>query len=111
MNRLELLKSKMDGTVVKPEINWVNIELPYALKDICKIKFRGNIKWNSFDNCWSVSDEVSTQFERIYLEEYKQPNKEQKKVLRQLGATYDKGEDLYFLFKFQADDTDIEDDM
>jgi hypothetical protein len=112
MNRLELLKQKLGQSVdKKPEITWVNIELPYALKEWCKVKFRGKIKWNSFDNCWCVSEEVAPQFERVYLDEYKYPTTEQKKILRNIGATYDKNEEVYFLFKFQADDTDIQDDM
>ena len=111
MNRLELLRQKLgEGVTKKPEINWVDIELPYALKDICKIKFHRQIKWNSFNNCWSVSEDVAPQFERVYLEEYKFPTKEQKITLRKLGATYDRNEELYYLFKFQSEDTDVFDD-
>jgi hypothetical protein len=113
MNRFNLLKQKLGSVTVEKNqnIEWVNIDIPYSLKEICKSKFHGKIKWNSLDETWSVDNEVASQFERIYLTDYKYPTKDQKKILKQLGTTYDKTQELYYLFKFQAEDTEIDEDI
>jgi len=103
-NRLAQLKKLANSTSTQPE--YTDVLIPYSLKDVCKTRF--DAKWNPRTDSWSVPIAIADQFEKVYMSDFPTPNKEQKKVLLDMGCSYDKTEKLYFLLKFQLVDLENE---
>lgn len=102
MNRLNLLKSQK--SVAVPEVEYTDVFIPFNLKDVCKQKYGRNIRWNMDTTSWSVIDKLVPEFEKIYLEEFVKPTKEDKLLLKNNGANYDKETQMYYLLKFQTEE-------
>jgi len=112
MNRLTALKQQLtQHSQTKQQINWVEMDIPYNLKDICKIKFKGQIRWNADEECWNIDETIADQFSKVFLEDFANPTKDEKVILRKNGANFDKNTKLWYFLKFQADDqSPIEED-
>lgn len=104
LNKLAEVKSN-----TKQQINFVPIELPYNLKDTAKIKFKGLIKWDGDISSWVVDETITDQFDKVYLEQFPNPTKEEKLILKQSGCNYCKERKLFYMLKFQTKEPDDED--
>jgi len=105
MNRLQLLQNKLtQSTTTKPQINWIEIDLPYSLKDECRVKFKGHIRFDGDTTSWLVNETIADKFEKIYLEDFVNPTKEQKLLLKQNGANFDKNAKLWYLLSYQTEE-------
>lgn len=104
MNRLQLLQQQLKDAKNIPTTTYIDIDLPYNLKDICKVKFKGHIKWNTETDSWSVSEDIVSNFDKIFLEDLdEKPSKEQRLLLKQNGCNFDKTTKLWYMLKFQMD--------
>ena len=108
MNTL-LTKLASVKTNAKQQINFVPIELPYNLKDTAKIKFSKQLRFDGDINSWVADETIVNNFDKVYLEQYPNPSKEQKLVLKQSGCNYCKERKLYYMLKFQTEENDDED--
>jgi uncharacterized iron-regulated protein len=104
MNALQLLKTKMSSQPNKPQINWVEVNIPFNLKDTCRIKFKGQIKWDGDINSWCADETIADKFSKVFLEEYVNPTKDEKLILKNSGANYDKETKLYYFLKYQTEE-------
>lgn len=89
------------------QINWVQVNIPYNLKDRCREKFPKKIKWETDLHSWVVCETIADKFEMIYLDQFPTPTKEQKEVLKQSGCNFDKERKLYYMLKFQTIEEDV----
>lgn len=104
MNALQLLKSKLSSTqTAKKQINWVEIDLPYNLKDECRIKFKGQIKWDGDAESWVADETIADQFSKVFLDDVVNPTKEQRLMLKQSGANFHKETKLWYMLKYQTE--------
>lgn len=106
MNRLAQLKNTINSKTTD-RVEYTDVFVPFALKDLCRTRF--NSRWNPRTDSWSVPNEHVFQFEKLYMNDYPTPNKEQKKLLTAMQCTYDKECKLYYLLKFQF--TDLENEV
>ena len=104
MNKLLLLKSKLSSTKTTKQINWIAVDVPFNLKDECRIKFKGQIKWDADVSSWVADEEIADNFSKVFLEEYTKPTKEEILVLKNSGANFDKTTKLWFLLKYQTEE-------
>ena len=106
MNALQLLKSKLSApTSSKKSINWVEIDIPYNLKDACKVLFKGQIKYDGDEECWLADEEIVDNFSKVFLEEYIDTTKDQRQVLKKMGCNFDKVSKLWYMLKYQTEQT------
>jgi hypothetical protein len=108
MNTL-LTKLASVKTNAKQQINWVEVNIPYNLKDTCRIKFKGQLRFDGDISSWVADETIANNFDKVYLEQYPNPSKEQKLVLKQSGCNYCKERKLYYMLKFQTEENDDED--
>jgi hypothetical protein len=105
MNRLQLLQQQLMSAKNIPTTTYIDIDLPYNLKDICKIKFKGHIKWNTETESWSVKEDMVSNFDKIFLENLvEKPTKEQRLLLKQSGCNFCKDTKLWYMLKFQTEE-------
>jgi hypothetical protein len=100
-SKLALIKKQLAEA---KNVTRVQIDLPYNLKDDAKAKFGVSLLFDGDTQTWNCLDEDSHQFEKTYLEEFKNPTADQKALLKEQGANYDKEKKMYFFLKFQLDD-------
>ena len=105
MNTL-LTKLAEVKTNAKQQINWVEVNIPYNLKDTCRIKFKGQIKWDGDISSWVADETIADQFDKVYLEQYPNPTKEEKLVLKQSGCNWDKETKLWYMLKYQTNENE-----
>ena len=104
MNALQLLKSKLSApTSSKKNINWVEIDMPYNLKDTCKVLFKGQLKYDGDAECWTADEEIADKFSKVFLEEYVNTTKDQRQLLKKMGCNFDKDTKLWFMLKYQTE--------
>lgn len=108
MNTL-LTKLASVKTNAKQQINWVEVNIPYNLKDTCRIKFSKQLRFDGDISSWVADETIANNFDKVYLEQYPNPSKEQKLVLKQSGCNYCKERKLYYMLKFQTEENDDED--
>ena len=104
MNALELLKSKL-SELNGVKINWTPLEISVAVGDECLKRFKGHIRYEDIIGCnrqWFIDVKYIDQFDKVYLEDYIITTKDQRKILKHSGATFDKSNRLWFLYKYQA---------
>jgi hypothetical protein len=109
MNRLQALEQQLKEASTIPSKKYIDIDLPFNLKDICKIKFKGQIRWNADTESWSVCEEVLSQFDKVFLENHVSPTKEQRLILKQQGCNFDVQMKLWYMLRFQT--LEIEEDV
>lgn len=102
MNRLSALKQQLNLTPSSSKLVWVEANIPYNLKDVCKQKFKGQVRWNADLDIWEICECIAYQFEKVFLEEYTNPSKEQRKLLKDSGCNYDSDVKLWYFLKFQT---------
>ena len=102
------LNKKMSKLTKEQTDTYVNIDIPYDLKDELKERFQ--IRWVEDDQCWSCKKSQLFQFDRNYLTEYPTPSKAQKQILRDEGAHYDKTKKLYYFLFYQEEDARLAED-
>jgi len=112
MNALQLLKSKLISSQnAKNSINWVVVDIPFNLKDVCRVKFDGKIKWDADVSSWCADETIVSNFEKVFLDDVINPTKEEKLILKQSGCNFDKTTKLWFMLRFQTeqnvDDEDV----
>lgn len=104
MNRLQALEQQLKNASSIPSKKYIDVDLPYNLKDLCKIKFKGHIKWNAETESWSVSEDVVSQFDKVFLENHVSPTKEQRLILKQQGCNFCKDAKLFYMLQFQTEE-------
>ena len=100
-SKLALIKKQLAEA---KSVSRVPIDLPYALKDEAKRRFGTSLLFDGDTQSWSCLDEDKCQFEKTYLEEFKTPTADQKALLKEQGANYDKDKKMYFFLNFQLDE-------
>ena len=104
MNRLQLLQQQLKDAKNIPTPTYIDIDIPYNLKDLCKEKFKGQIKWNDDTTSWSVSEDIVSKFDKVYLDDLdEKPTKEQRLLLKQSGCNFCKDTKLWYMLKFQTE--------
>jgi len=99
MSIRERLSQKLAEVNAK-DSSWVEIDIPYGIKDICKKKAK--LQFNK-ERGWLCRAYEKHLFEKIY-DDATGLTTEQKKVYYDLKATFDKDRDQFFFLQFQLDE-------